>query len=259
MHGPVRPLHIIWPGPRNGSMAEITANPRIRQDTSTVLTSGPWALFRLLNQGRMRYRNHNNEIDDWRAWLDKQTWLHKTPTPLDKMSPDWLRLTPDFSHNISTLHTLPWSFVLNPGELAFSGKDWLIGVVSTSSDSVGRSYPLVIYQTVSLQWLKRYISVQKGWLFWLAQLVTNHVNVSDNSKKDLAETLDQLWDIHRPKLASWFDRAQINQQITCQQLIGQKEQKKLELIGHSFYGSHRRLQVGFGNRINEGTFWMHDV
>lgn len=53
MHGPVRPLHIIWPGPRNGSMAEITANPRIRQDTSTVLTSGPWALLRLLNQGRI--------------------------------------------------------------------------------------------------------------------------------------------------------------------------------------------------------------
>lgn len=53
MHGPVRPLHITWPGPRNGSMAEITANPRIRQDSSTVLTSGPWALLRLLNQGRI--------------------------------------------------------------------------------------------------------------------------------------------------------------------------------------------------------------
>lgn len=53
MHGPVRPLHINWPGPRNGSMAEITANPRIRQDSSTIITNGPWALFRLLNQGRV--------------------------------------------------------------------------------------------------------------------------------------------------------------------------------------------------------------
>lgn len=53
MHGPVRPLHITWPGPRNGSMAEITANPRIRQDSSTIITSGPWALFRLLNKGRI--------------------------------------------------------------------------------------------------------------------------------------------------------------------------------------------------------------
>jgi type VI secretion system protein ImpL len=53
IHGPVRPLHITWPGPRNGSMAEITANPRIRQDSSTIITSGPWALFRLLNKGRI--------------------------------------------------------------------------------------------------------------------------------------------------------------------------------------------------------------
>lgn len=51
MHGPVRPLQVAWPGPRNGSMAEITANPRIRQDTSTILTNGPWALFHLLDRG----------------------------------------------------------------------------------------------------------------------------------------------------------------------------------------------------------------
>lgn len=206
----------------------------------------------------VRYRNHNNEIDDWRAWLDKQTWLHKTPTSSDKTSPDWLRLTPDFGQNISTLHTLPWSFVLNPGELAFSGKDWLIGVISTSSDSVGRSYPLVIYQTVSQQWLKRYINVQKGWLFWLAQLVKNHVNVSDNSKKDLAETLDQLWDIHRPKLASWFDSAQINQQITCQQLIGQKEQEELELSGVQSLPWANWPQLLWKPSQTAGWFWQQD-
>ncbi|EOK6285853.1 IcmF-like protein [Escherichia coli] len=50
-HGPVRPLKVNWPGPRNGSMAEITASPRIRQDTSTLLTNGPWALFHLLDAG----------------------------------------------------------------------------------------------------------------------------------------------------------------------------------------------------------------
>lgn len=51
-HGPVRPLKVAWPGPRNGSMAEITASPRIRQDTSTLLTNGPWALFHLLDGGK---------------------------------------------------------------------------------------------------------------------------------------------------------------------------------------------------------------
>lgn len=53
-HGPVRPLKVNWPGPRNGSMAEITASPRIRQDTSTLLTGGPWALFRLLDAGKVQ-------------------------------------------------------------------------------------------------------------------------------------------------------------------------------------------------------------
>ncbi|EAZ9182748.1 type VI secretion system membrane subunit TssM [Salmonella enterica] len=53
-HGPDRPLKISWPGPRNGSMAEITASPRIRQDTSTLLTGGPWALFHLLDAGKVQ-------------------------------------------------------------------------------------------------------------------------------------------------------------------------------------------------------------
>jgi type VI secretion system protein ImpL len=53
VHGPVQPLPVNWPGPRGGSMAEITANPRISGATSTILTSGPWALFRLLEKGRI--------------------------------------------------------------------------------------------------------------------------------------------------------------------------------------------------------------
>ncbi len=35
-------------------MAEITASPRIRQDTSTLLTGGPWALFHLLDAGMVQ-------------------------------------------------------------------------------------------------------------------------------------------------------------------------------------------------------------
>ncbi|MFC5472456.1 type VI secretion system membrane subunit TssM [Paraherbaspirillum soli] len=52
-HGPVLPFTINWPGPRGGAMAEISANPRVRPDTSSVLTNGPWALFRLLERGRI--------------------------------------------------------------------------------------------------------------------------------------------------------------------------------------------------------------
>lgn len=53
VHGPVQSFAVSWPGPRGGSMAELTANPRISGPTSTVLTQGPWALFRLLEKGRI--------------------------------------------------------------------------------------------------------------------------------------------------------------------------------------------------------------
>ncbi|MCC8395688.1 type VI secretion system membrane subunit TssM [Paraburkholderia sp. MMS20-SJTR3] len=50
-HGPVTTYPITWPGPRGGSMAGITANPRVRPDTSTLMAEGPWALFRLIDRG----------------------------------------------------------------------------------------------------------------------------------------------------------------------------------------------------------------
>ncbi|KVD77271.1 type VI secretion protein VasK [Burkholderia sp. ABCPW 14] len=52
-HGPVAPFTVSWPGPRGGVHVEITASPRIRPDTSTVSTDGPWALLRLLQKGHL--------------------------------------------------------------------------------------------------------------------------------------------------------------------------------------------------------------
>jgi type VI secretion system protein ImpL len=52
-HGPDRPFAVTWPGPRGGVHAELTANPRIRPDTSTLSTDGPWAFMRLLRKGRL--------------------------------------------------------------------------------------------------------------------------------------------------------------------------------------------------------------
>ena len=51
-HGPVVPFSVTWPGPRGGATAEITANPRVRPETSTILANGPWALFRMMERGR---------------------------------------------------------------------------------------------------------------------------------------------------------------------------------------------------------------
>ncbi|MDB5829581.1 MAG: icmF, partial [Variovorax sp.] len=53
IHGPVQSFTVNWPGPRGGSMAEFVANPRVSGATSTLMTSGPWALFRLIDKGRI--------------------------------------------------------------------------------------------------------------------------------------------------------------------------------------------------------------
>ena len=53
VHGPVQAIPINWPGPRGGAQAELTATPRIRPDTSSIITNGPWALLRLMERGRV--------------------------------------------------------------------------------------------------------------------------------------------------------------------------------------------------------------
>lgn len=52
-HGPVQAFAVSWPGPRGGSTAELSANPRVSGASSTMRASGPWALFRLLEKGRI--------------------------------------------------------------------------------------------------------------------------------------------------------------------------------------------------------------
>jgi len=53
VHGPVIPLKVTWPGPRGGHGAEITASPRIRPDTSTLIANGPWAMMRVIAKGKL--------------------------------------------------------------------------------------------------------------------------------------------------------------------------------------------------------------
>lgn len=52
-HGPVQAMPVQWPGPRGGTMSEITAFPRIKSDTSAVSARGPWALLRLVEKGKL--------------------------------------------------------------------------------------------------------------------------------------------------------------------------------------------------------------
>ncbi|MGZ9710091.1 type VI secretion system membrane subunit TssM [Glaciimonas sp. GNP009] len=85
-HGPILPFRVSWPGPRGGAMAEISANPRVRPDTSSDRTDGPWALFHLVARGRAIETASSNRVaveytfDGRQVVLDLQT--DSLPNPL---------------------------------------------------------------------------------------------------------------------------------------------------------------------------------
>ena len=67
-------------------MAEISANPRVRPDTSSDRTDGPWALFHLVARGRAIETASSNRVaveytfDGRQVVLDLQT--DSLPNPL---------------------------------------------------------------------------------------------------------------------------------------------------------------------------------
>jgi len=53
IHGPEQSFTVHWPGPRGGATAQFIANPKVSGATSTVMFTGPWSLFRLVDKGRI--------------------------------------------------------------------------------------------------------------------------------------------------------------------------------------------------------------
>ncbi|WP_209216715.1 hypothetical protein [Glaciimonas immobilis] len=68
------------------------------------------------------------------------------------------------------VHHLPWSFVLPPGALPFSGDFFVVGVMTNSCNKMGHSHPFVIFRTVSEKWIMQHLGDSRNSLFWLARL-----------------------------------------------------------------------------------------
>ena len=52
-HGPVVPMTVQWPGPRNTNQVRVLIAPPTAGGTSGMLTDGPWALFKTLDRGQL--------------------------------------------------------------------------------------------------------------------------------------------------------------------------------------------------------------
>lgn len=112
-----------------------------------------------------------------------------------------MHLSPRGEHDMPAPehHPLPWSFVMSPGFLPMGGTtDWLTGVLMASRDSVGRPWPLVIYQRCGREWLDESLQETQGWLYWLARLAAQHITPDTMRRGRLTEQVDQLWAMWQP-------------------------------------------------------------
>lgn len=214
----------------------------------------------------IRYRAANREVEDWRVWLEKQPWLytsvaHAVAKPTDQHH--WMRLTPNFSRDkVLMLHNLPWGFVLHPSVLPFCGRDWVTGVMSLSRDSIGRSYPLVIYQVVNPAWLERNLMEPQGWLYWLAQLVACHVNPERQRGGNLPAQVDRLWALHSPTWRSRLFRHWAGGQKACRALVGGEENitaNTLRGVPALPWANWPQLLWTSPTITPEGWFWQQDL
>jgi type VI secretion system protein ImpL len=53
-HGPARPAAFAWPGPAGANTLRLSFAPVGGEAPATVVKEGPWALFRLLHEGRFQ-------------------------------------------------------------------------------------------------------------------------------------------------------------------------------------------------------------
>ncbi|MEX9251774.1 TagF domain-containing protein [Pseudenterobacter timonensis] len=166
------------------------------------------AMFGKLPEQRdyVRWRVGAEEGLVWQEWLNRQTWVgngrHKVlPEGITipaQAHDGWLRLSPQETTQPDH-HPLPWSFVMSPGFLPVSGSDeWLTGVLTASRDSVGRAWPLVIYQRCGQEWLEESLPEIQGWLYLLGRLMAQHITADGIRQGRLTERADQLWALWKP-------------------------------------------------------------
>jgi len=102
---------------------------------------------------------------------------------------------------------LPTAFVLPPGTVSFAPKRFVVGVVTPSSDGVGRRHALLVYQQAHPRWVERHflqhVQDPRDWLFWLARAVARHTGeVTIADIQSLRRTVQELWNLHAPEWTS---------------------------------------------------------
>jgi type VI secretion system protein ImpM len=156
------------------------------------------------------------QAQQWQNWLALQWQAGSRLPKRRRMSRElWLNLSAQACMEEAG-NALPVAFVLAPGQLEFSGTQYVIGVMVPSSDQIGRGHPLMVYQLAQRRWLEQqWLAEQRSvrdWQFWLARLlsaVVQHAwSVGAAAKSDLRgrieASVEQLWQVFHPaKVIRW--------------------------------------------------------
>jgi type VI secretion system protein ImpM len=153
------------------------------------------------------------QVEDWQRWFAVFPLTEFGAPEAAAMAAGQEQL--QVQQNKPNAHQLPWSFVLPPGALPFSGNHYVAGVMSNSCDKVSRRHPFVIYRLVSQNWLERYLTVPQNSLFWLARLLSRYTppllqytDTSGGPVPSLEAQLDRLqFAQRRPR---WWQRLGID-------------------------------------------------
>lgn len=150
------------------------------------------------------------QAQQWQNWLALQWQAGSRLPKRRRMSRElWLNLSAQASTEEAS-NALPVAFVLAPGQLEFSGQQYVIGVMVPSCDQIGRSHPLMVYQLAQRRWLEQQWLIEqraiRDWQFWLARLLSTVVqhawDVGAAARSDLRgrieASVEQLWQVFHP-------------------------------------------------------------
>ncbi|WP_027013767.1 TagF domain-containing protein [Comamonas composti] len=153
------------------------------------------------------------QAQQWQNWFALQWQTGSRLPKRRRMSRElWLNLSAQACMEEAG-NSLPVAFVLAPGQLDFSGAQYVIGVMVPSSDQIGRGHPLMVYQLAPRRWLEQqWLTGQRSsrdWQFWLARLLSavvqhawdRQVSAKPDLRGRIEASVAQLWQVFHPAWA----------------------------------------------------------
>ncbi len=217
----------------------------------------------------IRSRTSVEQVGDWRDWFQSH--------PISEMGRRMLSparrgagmgQTGSRRHAVASAsvpaHPLPWSFVMSPGCLPFSGNRFVAGAMIDSCDKVGRQHPFVIFQVVSGRWLVNELVQLRNALFWQARLVSRYMP-TPNGQADATSAgvpldvrLQRLSDAVRPRLLTRLGLRQPMPPQDMSLLLGPEHRND---IAGALQGTSTAPWAGWPyclTQRNSAWFWQQD-